>query len=213
MNAMASDKQGLWIGRFMSRWERLRKHVDRAHNYWLASFWGVHLAKGCAFYGKTLFHRCTGSKIDIGSNCVFRSAQWSNKVGLNRPCMISTLYPQAEIIIGDRVGMSGTVIGAATSIRIGNDVMCGGNVTITDTDWHGIEPVNRSKPGPTAPVVIEDNVWLGLNVVVMKGVTIGRDSVIGAGSIVTRSIPPGVIAAGQPAKIIKQFTEGDYGRV
>jgi acetyltransferase-like isoleucine patch superfamily enzyme len=60
-------------------------------------------------------------------------------------------------------------------------------------------------PGPAAPVHIEDNVWLELNVVVLKGLTIGRDSVIGAGSIVTRSIPAGVLAAGQPARVIRDL--------
>ena len=58
-----------------------------------------------------------------------------------------------------------------------------------------------------APVVIEDNVWLGANVTVLKGVRIGRDSVVAAGSVVTRDLPAGVLAAGVPAKVIKDLKE------
>jgi acetyltransferase-like isoleucine patch superfamily enzyme len=99
--------------------------------------------------------------------------------------------------------MSGTIVAAAQSIVIGDDVLCGANVTITDTDWHGIRPDDRRKAGPSAPVVIENNVWLGLNVVLLKGVTIGENSIVSAGSVVNRSIPPNVIAGGMPAAPIK----------
>jgi acetyltransferase-like isoleucine patch superfamily enzyme len=196
------DNRGLWAWRVASQWEKLQEKKDNFRNYLLAQFWGVKIGSKCRFWGKTYFSRAPNSQIVIGEACRFRSAAWSNKVGLTRPCMISTLYPGAKIIIGSGVGMSGTVVAAAESIIIGNDVMCGGNVTITDTDWHSIEPDRRNEPGPAAPVVIEDNVWLGLNTIVIKGVTIGRDCVIGAGSVVTQSIPPRVIAAGQPAKVI-----------
>jgi len=65
--------------------------------------------------------------------------------------------------------MSGTIVAAAKSIVIGDDVLCGANVTITDTDWHGIRPDERRKAARSAPVVIEKNAWLGLNVIVLKG--------------------------------------------
>ena len=90
--------------------------------------------------------------------------------------------------------MSGTIVSAAESIEIGSNVFCGANVTITDTDWHDYK---------TAPVKIGSNVWLGMNVVVLKGVTIGDSTIIGANSVVTKNIPENVIAAGQPAKIVK----------
>ncbi|MCX6924177.1 MAG: acyltransferase [Verrucomicrobia bacterium] len=99
--------------------------------------------------------------------------------------------------------MSGTTVAAAQSITIGNEVLCGANVTITDTDWHGIRPDERRKAGQSAPVVIEKNAWLGLNVVVLKGVTIGENSIISAGSVVNKSIPPNVIAGGMPAAPIR----------
>jgi acetyltransferase-like isoleucine patch superfamily enzyme len=105
------------------------------------------------------------------------------------------------VSVGDRCGFSGTVIAAAESIAIGDRVMCGANVTITDTDWHPIDSGRRSagEPGRSAAVVIESDVWIGMNVTVLKGVTIGAGTVVAAGSLVTHSLPPGVVAAGQPA--------------
>lgn len=166
-----------------------------------ARWWGVLLGPGCSFFGMPIFRRHPRSSILIGAGCVFRSAVWSNLVGINRPCIISTLDSGARVSIGDGCGFSGTVIGAAESIRLGDRVMCGANVTITDTDWHAIDPGRRSagEAGRSAAVVIESDVWIGMNATVLKGVTIGAGTVVGAGSIVTRSLPPGVIAAGQPA--------------
>lgn len=199
------DQHGLWIWRIVSRWVRLRRRTDTFVNRCSAAFWGVEVGPRCSFYGRTVFSRSYGSQIRIGSDCVFRSAVWSNKAGINRPCMITTLYPKAEIIVGSGVGLSGTVIAAASSIIIGDSVFFGTNVTVNDTDWHGLEPENRDEPGSCAPVVIEDNAWLGMNVTVMKGVTVGAGSVIGAGSIVTRSIPPRSVAVGQPARVIRKL--------
>ena len=127
----------------------------------------------------------------------------SNLIGINRPCSLSTLTNNATIEIGNNCGFSGTVIGAFKSIYIGNNVRCGANTLITDSDWHLND--NRINPKPL-PIIIEDNVWLGINVVVMKGVTIGKNSIIGANSVVTKSIPSNVIAAGNPCKIIKRIT-------
>lgn len=169
-----------------------------------ALFWSIEFGHKCMFYGHTRFKRALGSKMTIGNNCRFRSAMWSNQIGLNRPCMVSTVKKGAQINIGNDCGMSGTVIAAADQITIGNGVLCGANVTITDTDWHSVG-IDKSKSGNCAPINIEDNVWLGLNVIVFKGVTIGRNSIIGAGSIVTKSIPAGVLAVGQPAKVIKKL--------
>lgn len=77
----------------------------------------------------------------------------------------------------------------------------GANTLINDTDWHS----DDWRTGPPAKVVIGNNVWLGSGVVVLKGVEIGKNSLIGAGSIVTKSIPPNCIAAGNPARVIRQL--------
>jgi acetyltransferase-like isoleucine patch superfamily enzyme len=175
-----------------------------------ATWWGIDLGKGCKFYGTPILSRSPGSRIDIGDKCVMRSSRRSNLAGIDRPCYISTLCSGAHIQIGKHCGFSGTVVAGAQDICIGNYVMCGANTVVTDTDWHSLDPHARllGAAGRSAPVVLEDNVWLGMNVIVLKGVTIGRNTVIGAGSIVSSSIPPNVIAAGQPARIIKSLEAG-----
>lgn len=94
------------------------------------------------------------------------------------------------------------------SITIGNHVKIGACVLLTDTDAHPIDYVSRrfSNEGTkSAPIVIEDDVWIGAHCVVLKGVTIGARSIIGAGSVVTKNIPADCIAAGNPCKIIKKL--------
>lgn len=110
---------------------------------------------------------------------------------------------QAEIVMGDYCLVSpGVRISAAESIRIGDNCMFAANVIISDSDWHGL--YNRVRPFRcTQPVVIENNVWLGERVIVTKGVRIGENSVVGAGAVVTRDIPPNSVAAGNPARVIK----------
>lgn len=172
-----------------------------------AAWWGIELGAGCRFFGMPVLRRAPASAIRIGERCTFRSARSSNLAGINRPCYVSTLRAGARLRIGPRGGFSGTVIAAAESVEIGCDVLCGANTFISDTDWHSPDPEERlsGETGTAAPVVIEDNVWLGANVIVLKGLTIGRNSVIGAGSIVTKSIPPNSLAAGTPACIIREF--------
>jgi acetyltransferase-like isoleucine patch superfamily enzyme len=172
-----------------------------------ASAWNIRLAPGCNFYGWPILRKHAGSGIEIGRNCTFRSSRYSNLLGLNRPCGLSTLRPGASIIIGADCGFSGTVIGAAAKIQIGDRVLCGANTTITDTDWHNLAPELREDycQAPSAPVVIEDDVWLGLNVTVLKGVRIGRGSVIAAGSVVVRDVPEGCLAGGTPARVLRRL--------
>lgn len=159
----------------------------------------IRIGKGCKFHGLMKFHRYNYSIIRIGSCCTFRSSYSSNLLGLNHPCIIATHSSEAVINIGNNCGFSGSVIGAFKNITIGNNVRCGANTTITDSDWHR----DDQRSGEPKSVIIEDNVWLGLNVIVLKGVTIGKNTVIGAGSVITKNIPPNVIAAGNPCKVIR----------
>jgi carbonic anhydrase/acetyltransferase-like protein (isoleucine patch superfamily) len=177
----------------------------------LAAWWGVHLGNDCRFLGLPIFRRLPGSKLTIGDRCEFRSAKWANLVGINRPCIISTMFEDAVLEIGAGSGFSGTIIGCASRITLGERVMCGANVTISDTDWHPLDWRSRAAGmvAPTAPVSIGDDVWLGMNTVVLKGVTIGRRTVVGAGSIVSRSLPEGVIAAGSPARVIREVDSAE----
>lgn len=172
-------------------------------SYLIAFWWRIYLEKGCQFSGLPCFRRHPNSKIKIASGCKFLSTNTSNLIGINHPCIISTLSEGAEICIGTGCGFSGTVIGSNKSIVIKENVRCGANTLITDTEWHTDDP----RTGPDASIIIEKNVWLGLNVIVFKGVTIGENTYVGAGSIVTRSLPPNVVAGGIPAKVLKPIKQ------
>jgi acetyltransferase-like isoleucine patch superfamily enzyme len=161
---------------------------------------GIKFERGNSFYGVPIISRVPFSSIRIGVNNTFRSDKSSNLIGVNHKCIISTHKKDATIQIGDNCGFSGVTIGASEKIIIGNHVLCGANSVITDFDWHSTRYSSGSKP-----VIIHDNVWLGLNTVVLKGVEIGQNSIIGANSIVVKSIPENVIAAGNPCRVLKKI--------
>mgnify|MGYP003984773103 FL=1 len=153
-----------------------------------------------------IFSRKPG-KITIGKNCKIYSSTTSNHVGLNHKVIIRTQLPDAEITIGDSVGISGSTILCRLKISIGNNVNIGANCFITDTDHHPIDANDRlnnsSKNIINKPVSIGNNVWLAEGVKVLKGVDIGENSIVGIGSIVINNVPKNVIVAGNPAKIIR----------
>lgn len=168
-----------------------------------ALWWKVKLGKGTVFFGKTYFKRFPGSTITIGDNCQFFSAPNSNLIGINRKCGIATLTEQAAITIGNHCGFSGTIIGASKNITIGDNLKCGANTLITDCDWHPEDP----RSGDPEEIIIGNNVWIGVNTTILKGVTIGDNAVIGANSVVTKNIGANKVAAGNPCKEIKNICQ------
>jgi acetyltransferase-like isoleucine patch superfamily enzyme len=165
---------------------------------------GVKIGGNVVFNGLPLIRRYENSRILIGDNCRFNSAKNSVQIGLQRPCTFVTLRKNSEIIFGNSSGATGVVLLAAKKILIGNNVLIGANSTIMDTDFHNSDPVKRHQNGdiPARPVIIEDNVFIGFNCVILKGVTIGENSVIGANSLVISSIPKNSIAIGNPCKVV-----------
>lgn len=172
-------------------------------NYFRLRFiWKVTILNSCIFDGKTIISKHKNSHICIGSNCTFVSRpNGLNLIGVNREVIIATKAAGANISIGDNCGFSGSSVTSFLSIEIGNNVMFGANTFITDSDWHPED----LRSGTPKKVRIGDNVWLGLNVVVLKGVCIGENTVVGANSVVTKSLPSNVVAAGNPCRIIKQL--------
>jgi acetyltransferase-like isoleucine patch superfamily enzyme len=141
-----------------------------------------------------------GSPIEIG-DYVNIIASPDNKVRLS-------VWPETKnrgrIKIGNYcLVCPGVRISSANGITIGDNCMVASNAYITDSDWHDI--YNRIDSGKTAPVVIENNVWIGDSAIICKGTTIGENSIIGAGAVVVNHIPPNTISAGNPAKIVKQL--------
>ncbi|MBP5589106.1 MAG: acyltransferase [Bacteroidales bacterium] len=181
-------------------WRKIRRLLGKL-NVYFAKWWGVTIGKRCVFFGKTYFKRFPGSIISIGDECEFLSAQNSNLIGINHRCRVTTLNENAVVKIGSRCGFSGTIIAASKSIILGDNVRCGANTLITDSDWHPEDP----RSGKDKEVIIGNNVWLGVNVTVLKGVTIGDNCVIGAGSVVTKSIAANKMAAGNPCREIKDI--------
>lgn len=159
---------------------------------------GVTYGKNFEARGKVCFFRATGSKINIGDNATFISSSRFNYRGLNHKCILQT-SSNGEIVIGNNCGFSGVSIVSSIGVKIGNNVMCGANVMIGDRNDHE-DKYPQFKP---EKIEIKDNVWIGMNCVVMKGVTIGENSIIGANSLVTKDIPANCIAAGIPCKVIK----------
>lgn len=166
---------------------------------------GVVFGKNLCVPGKVLWSIC-GGKIKIGDNFYFSSGYGVNPISSNLQGAIY-LENGASLKIGNNVGMSSTRMWIHDSVTIGNNVKVGACVLITDTDAHPLDFLARrtSNDGTkSAPIVIEDDVWVGAHSIILKGVTIGARSIIGAGSVVTRSIPADCVAAGNPCKVIKR---------
>ena len=165
---------------------------------------------------KIYLNKARSSKITIGDNFVFTSGEAFNPLCRNICGCMFTVYPSSRITIGDNSGISSACLWASTSITIGNYVKIGGDCVIMDTDAHSLNfnirrSIEKNEQGyrvdglaaATAPIIIEDDVLIGTRCIILKGVIIGARTVIGSGSVVTKSIPADCIAAGNPCKVIK----------
>jgi maltose O-acetyltransferase len=136
---------------------------------------------------------------------------WGRLVVGDRVMLISTpvrteLSVGGTLEIGERTFINyGCSIGASELVRIGPRCSLGTHAILMDNDFHTIDPERRQQRPASQPIVLEENVWLGARVIVLKGVTIGADSVIGAGSVVTRDIPPRSVAVGAPARVVRSL--------
>ena len=166
------------------------------------------------------FHKFAtiGKNFQTGPAANIFAHNGSIKIGNNSEVLGLLIVKGGVISIGDYTTIRGnSFVGSATKISIGNHVIISNNVHIYDNNNHPTDPQKRvelcesgfysGKWGweysDKAPVVIEDNVWIGERSTILKGVTIGKGSIIGCDSVVTRSIPPYSIAAGNPSRIVK----------
>ncbi|WP_397445423.1 acyltransferase [Polaribacter sp. R77954] len=147
-------------------------------------------------------------RVSIGDYLQINSGSNFNLIGRQQKTI---LWVEGELSIGNNVGMSATALICNHKISIGNDVKLGGGVCIYDTDFHHLDPEIRKNPmldkklAQKAPVVLKDNVFIGAHSTILKGVTIGKNAVVGACSLVSKSIPENQIWAGNPAKFIKEI--------
>ena len=149
-------------------------------------------------------------RLIIGNQFVLNSGNVFNSIGRNQRSLLS-VGAGAELVIGDNVGMSSVAIVCQKKISFGNNIRIGGNTVIYDTDFHSLNAEERTaipeitKGIKRKEISIGDNVFVGGHSIILKGTTIGANSIIGAGSLVTNDIPDNVLAYGIPAKIIKEI--------
>lgn len=161
--------------------------------------------------GLPLIQRHRSARISIGRKFTACSSAKYNSVGVFQRVTIKALAKDSVIKIGDEVGVSGATI-SGRNVSIGNRVLIGSGALITDSDAHAIPPNLRSNPKyiRSSPIVIEDDVFIGARAIVLKGVTIGKGAVIGAGSVVMKDVPEMTIVAGNPAKVVGDVRDPKY---
>lgn len=170
----------------------------------------------------------TPQNIEVGENTVmdtsacFRKYYSKLSVGLKVGSNVTLQGPglspdiNGYIEIGDYSFISFASLAATEKIIIGKYVYISGGVTIVDSDFHPIDPAlrmtdtiaistigdkSRRPTFDSAPVIIEDDVWIGFNATILKGVTIGKGSIIQPGAVVSKSVPPRSIVSGNPAEV------------
>lgn len=175
-----------------------------------AFLFGVQLGRGTSACGPVILGRWPGSRIELGPECsLISSSRRCTAATLFAPVLFRTFAPSARIRLDRGVQLNGTAITARSkTISIGHDTMIAPNCVITDSDFHALWPAETRHIEPAferdADVTIGSHVWIGMNSIILKGVTIGDGAIIGAGSVVVGDIPAGCVAAGVPAKVIRQ---------
>ena len=169
---------------------------------------GVPWGRSWRIFGMPLIQRHRRSTIHLGDDLELRSWRSSNPLAPYHPVVLATREAGALIKIGNSCGLTGTAVVAVERVEMGDRVLFGANTVVTDTDFHPLNSQERQWDilnGQHAPVTIEDDVFVGMNAIILKGVRIGRGSVIGAGSVVVTDILPNVVAAGNPARVLREL--------
>jgi acetyltransferase-like isoleucine patch superfamily enzyme len=168
----------------------------------------VTVGRGMRSFGIPYVDVWIGSKFTIGNNFIFLSGKRFNLLGRASTCYF-IVQRNGVLTIGNNVGMTSASIVCYRGITIGDNVMLGANVAIYDSDFHSLKKEDRisveddMRNTKYAEIVIGNDVFIGAHSTILKGVTIGEGSIIGACSVVTRSVPKNEIWGGNPAKFIK----------
>jgi acetyltransferase-like isoleucine patch superfamily enzyme len=143
----------------------------------------------------------------IGSKFSFNSGKFFNPIGGD---IVSRIIVKkgAKLTIGKNVGISNTTLFCTKSISIGDNVLIGGGCRIWDTDFHSLDSINRNYQDDSSVVSkiveIEDGAFIGAGCIILKGVRIGKNSIVGAGSVVSKNVPDEQIWGGNPARFLRQ---------
>jgi acetyltransferase-like isoleucine patch superfamily enzyme len=177
---------------------------------------GLHVADGVLFKGMPSIGIVRGASIHIGRGVMINSSNTGYHVNMYGAVKLLADRPGACIRIGDETRIHGSCIHAYVGITIGKRCLIAANCQIIDCNGHDLSfddvgrRIHTSSGGK--PVVIEDSVWIGANTIVLPGVRIGRGSVVAAGSVVVKDVPPMAVVAGNPARVIKQAVQDEDGR-
>jgi acetyltransferase-like isoleucine patch superfamily enzyme len=191
---------------------KVRNELQRRISYpiirLIFAWHGISWGRGWRIHGLPIIQKHRRSRMTFGADLQLRSFVRSNPLGPNHPVILTTWAEDSCLEVGTNFAMTGGTLCASNRIKIGDNVTVGANSVIVDTDFHPIDPGLRKKDpqaGRTAAVIIEDDVFIGMNCLILKGVTIGRGSLVGAGSVVSKDVPAGVIVAGNPAQPVRSL--------
>lgn len=177
----------------------------------------IKYGKGLLLKGLPVIFNKKGAMLTLGENVTIKSSFLSNLIGLYSKTIIVTRTPEAKIIIGNHVGISGATIYARKGIYIGDYTAIGGNCKILDNDFHPIELEDRirllaDKRGgeainqiPAKEIYIGKNCFLGCNSIILKGTVLGDGCVVGAGAVVAGKFESNCVIVGNPARVIRKL--------
>jgi len=180
--------------------------IDKLYSPLYFAFLGVQTGSGLQIAGLPWLDIEPNSHITIGDSVKLLSRPISSHQFI-RPCTFFLIRTGAQIDIGNSVSMSSTFICAATNVTIGSRVTISANCILSDTDYHPLGPearhTNPTRQGKSLPIVIGEDVFIGENVVVLKGTILGAGCVVESESVVSGVFPPNSVIVGNPGKIVK----------
>jgi acetyltransferase-like isoleucine patch superfamily enzyme len=194
---------------------RPQARVDRVPAGGMPGHPGVRAAARLAFAAKRAYYRLRYPRLRLGRDVQIRGRlrlRRGVRVSIGDRSRINKLVRFAgpgRVRIGADCLLNETWIGCWTAVEVGDRCLLS-DCQLVDNTFHNLDPARRHDPpapGTRAPIVLEENVWIGAGALVMKGVRVGRDSVVGAATVVRADVPPGVVVIGNPQQIVKRFDD------
>jgi acetyltransferase-like isoleucine patch superfamily enzyme len=181
-------------------WSLVARGRLRAH--------GATVGRGLRVRGPIRLHCHRTGRIQIGDDCRIQSGFAGNAVGGGERFAL-WVGPDAQLQIGDRVGLSNATVVCMDTVAIGDEVLIGGGTRIYDTDFHSLDPAERARPGNpgarTRPVRVLARAFVGGHAILLKGTRVGEGAVIGAGAVVRGPVPAGEVWTGNPARFARRL--------
>ena len=188
---------------------KIRNIFEHIHNKVIFIHKGINMPSSLVIRGNIAVSGVKHPCIFFGENIHINSSFYYNPAGGVRTGTLLGIYEGAILSIGNNTGISNSTIICRKSITIGDNVKIGVNTVIYDTDMHSVDYENRiaipDQSIKTSPVVIEDGAWIGGHCIILKGVHIGKRSVIAAGSVVTHDVPDDELWGGNPCRFIRKI--------